>query len=192
MQTASGDHEIEWILSLSSRDKLLGDYHQTFIESDAILLELPTKNMVEATNKAAKVCAGELIILVSDDMFSCEMWDTRMLHKYEMIDGPGLLQVYDGITTKKITIPIMNREAYAKLGYVYHPDYKSMFADDDLRATAIKHQMYYNASDIYIEHRHYSVGKAVFDKTYQSENDHRVYIEGERTYFNRAKLNFPL
>ena len=192
IKTASGDHEIEWIVSLSTRDKLRGDYHQTFIDSGAILLELNTKNMVEATNEAAKLCAGEIMILVSDDMFSCQMWDMMMMHKYEMIDGPGLLQVYDGITTKKMTIPIMNREAYAKLGYIYHPDYKSMFADDDLHKTALKNNMLYNASDIYIEHRHYSVGKAVYDKTYQSENDRKVYTEGEQTYFNRARLNFPL
>jgi hypothetical protein len=67
-----------------------------------------------------------------------------------------------------------------------------MFADDDLHKTALKNNMLYNASDIYIEHRHYSVGKAVYDKTYQSENDRKVYTEGEQTYFNRARLNFPL
>ena len=192
MQTASGDHEIEWIVSLSSADKMLGDYNQTFIASGAILVELSTKNMVEATNEAAKLCAGELIILVSDDMFSPEMWDTRMLHKLEMIDGPAILQVYDGITSKKLTIPIMNREAYAKLGYIYHPDYKSMFADDDLRGTAMKHKMYYNATDIFIEHRHFSIGKAKFDETYRREIHHTVYKQGEITYYNRARLNFPL
>jgi hypothetical protein len=148
--------------------------------------------MVEATNEAAKLCAGELIILVSDDMFSCEMWDTRMLHKLEMIDGPAILQVYDGITSKKLTIPIMNREAYAKLGYIYHPEYKSMFADDDLRGTAMKHKMYYNATDIFIEHRHFSIGKAKFDETYRREIHHTIYKAGEITYYNRARLNFPL
>jgi len=125
-------------------------------------------------------------------MWSCELWDSKILHKYEMINGPGILQVNDGITVKKLTIPIMNREAYAKLGYVYHPDYVSMFADDDLRKTALQHGLYYNGTDIMIEHRHYSVKKSKYDKTYQSENSRTAWRIGEKIFFERAKHKFPL
>ena len=192
MATASGEHQYEWIVSLSMKDAPLEQYHQTFINSDAVLITTRSTNMVEATNEAAKVCAGQIIILVSDDMFSPELWDERILHKFEMIDGPGVLQVYDGITKMKMTIPIMNREAYALLGYVYHPDYVSLFADDDLRATALTHKMYYNGTDILIEHRHYSVNKSKYDKTYQIENSKIAWKIGEQTFFKRAKLKFPI
>jgi hypothetical protein len=192
MNTASGDHEYEWIVSLSKKDATLEQYYQTFTNSDAVLITTRSKNMVEATNEIAKLCAGQIIILVSDDMWSCELWDRKILHKFEMINGPGVLQVSDGITVTKLTIPIMNREAYAKLGYVYHPDYISMFADDDLRKTALQHGMYYNGTDIMIEHRHYSVKKAKYDKTYQSENSHKALTHGERIFFQRAKNKFPI
>lgn len=192
MKTASGDHEYEWIVSLSKKDATLEEYYQTFTNSDAILVVTRSTNMVEATNEIAKLCAGEIIILVSDDMWSCELWDSKILHKFEMINGPGVLQVNDGITTLKLTIPIMNREAYAKLGYVYHPDYISMFADDDLRKTALQHGMYFNGTDIMIEHRHYSVKKAKYDKTYQSENSNLAWTKGEKVFFQRAKNKFPL
>jgi hypothetical protein len=192
MKTASSDHEYEWIVSLSKKDATLEEYYQTFTNSDAVLVVTRSTNMVEATNEIAKLCAGEIIILVSDDMWSSELWDTKILHKFEMINGPGVLQVNDGITTLKLTIPIMNREAYAKLGYVYHPDYISMFADDDLRATALSNNMYYNGTDILIEHRHFSVGKSQYDKTYQSENSRTAWRIGEKIYFDRAKRKFPL
>ena len=192
MKTASGDHEYEWIVSLSKKDATLEEYYQTFTNSDAVLVVTRSTNMVEATNEIAKLCAGQLIILVSDDMWSCELWDSKILHKFEMINGPGVLQVNDGITTLKLTIPIMNREAYAKLGYVYHPDYISMFADDDLRKTALQHGMYFNGTDIMIEHQHYSVKKAKYDKTYQSENSKLAWTKGEKVFFERAKKKFPL
>ena len=192
MKTASGDHEYEWIVSLSIKDASLEQYHQTFTNSNAVLITANTRNMVEASNEGAKVCAGQIMILVSDDMWSPQLWDERILHKFEMIDGPGLLQVDDGITSKKMTIPIMNREAYAKLGYMYHPDYISMFADDDLRATALSNGMYYNGTDILIEHRHFSVGKSKYDKTYQSENSRTAWRIGEKIFFERAKLKFPI
>jgi hypothetical protein len=192
MKTASGDHEYEWIVSLSKKDATLEEYYQTFTNSDAVLVVTRSTNMVEATNEIAKLCAGKIIILVSDDMWSCELWDSKILHKYEMINGPGILQVNDGITVKKLTIPIMNREAYAKLGYVYHPDYVSMFADDDLRKTALQHGLYYNGTDIMIEHRHYSVKKSKYDKTYQSENSRTAWRIGEKIFFERAKHKFPL
>jgi hypothetical protein len=192
MATASGDHQYEWIVSLSIKDVSHELYHQAFTDSDAVLITTRSTNMVEATNEAAKVSAGQILILVSDDMWSPELWDERILHKFEMIDGPGILQVHDGITSKKMTIPIMNREAYAKLGYMYHPDYVSLFADDDLRATALTHGMYYNATDILIEHRHFSIGKAKYDKTYQSENSRTAWRKGEKIFFERAKLKFPI
>ena len=192
MKTASGDHEYEWIVSLSKKDATLEQYYQTFTDSDAVLITTRSKNMVEATNEIAKLCAGQLIILVSDDMWSCELWDSKILHKFEMINGPGILQVSDGITVTKLTIPIMNREAYKKLGYIYHPDYISMYADDDLRKTALQHGMYYNGTDIMIEHRHYSVNKAKMDKTYASENSRTAWKIGEQVFFERAKNKFPI
>lgn len=192
MQTCSGEHEIEWIVSLNRSDTELENYEQCFIGAKVVLLRTNSSNMVQATNQAAKVCAGELLILVSDDMWSPEMWDSRILHKYEMIDGAGILQVFDGITAQKLTIPIMNRLAYLKLGYMYHPEYISMYADDDLRKTALKHDMLYNATDIVIEHKHYSVGKSKYDKTYATENSRLAWKQGEQLYFERAKLQFPI
>ena len=192
MNTASGDHEYEWIVSLSKKDATLEQYYQTFADADAVLITTRSKNMVEATNEIAKLCAGQIIILVSDDMWSCELWDSKILHKFEMINGPGILQVSDGITVTKLTIPIMNREAYKKLGYIYHPDYISMYADDDLRKTALQHGMYYNGTDIMIEHRHYSVNKAKMDKTYASENSRTAWKIGEQVFYERAKNKFPL
>jgi glycosyltransferase involved in cell wall biosynthesis len=192
IKTCSEDHEIEWIVSLNSNDAEIENYHQCFIGADAVLMETNSKNMVQATNEAAKVCSGDLLILVSDDMFSPEMWDSRILNKYEIIDGPGILQVYDGITSQKLTIPIMNRLAYIKLGYMYHPEYISMYADDDLRKTALKHGMLYNATDIFIEHRHFMNGKANYDKTYALENSQKAMAHGQKLYYERAKLNFPI
>jgi len=192
MQTCSGEHEIEWIVSLNRSDTELENYEQCFIGAKVVLLKTNSSNMVQATNQAAKVCAGELLILVSDDMWSPEMWDSRILHKYEMIDGAGILQVFDGITAQKLTIPIMNRLAYLKLGYMYHPEYISMYADDDLRKTALKHGLLYNATDIVIEHKHYSVGKSKYDKTYATENSRLAWKKGEQLYFERAKLQFPI
>lgn len=192
LKTASGDHEYEWILSLSQADASIEEYHHSFLGTDAILLVAPTKSVVQAANEGAKVCAGQIIIVASDDMFSPEMWDSRILHKFEMIEGPGLLQIDDQITTKKMTLPIMNREAYARLGYVYHPAYISMYADDDLRATAIANGMYYNGTDIVFDHRHFSVGKSKYDSTYRTENSPKAYKQGQILYYERAKLKFPI
>ena len=89
IKTASGDHELEWILSLSQADASIEEYHHSFLGTNAILLVAPTKSVVQAANEGAKVCAGQLIIVASDDMFSPEMWDSRILHKFEMIPGPG-------------------------------------------------------------------------------------------------------
>ncbi len=148
--------------------------------------------MVMASNAGAKIAGQDILILVSDDMFAPQGWDSLLLDWFARHPEPAVLQVHDGIRSDILTIPIMNRGAYERLGYLYHPKYISMFADNDLTETAKAHGMYHVDESIEIEHRHYTVGKSQLDETYKRENSATAWTHGQRLFNQRQKIGFPL
>ena len=184
--------DLEWIIGLSDGDPYEDEYSELF-DGTATIVVVPGRTMVAATNAAAAESTGDPMILVSDDMFPPMRWDALLTAAFSWLaQGPAVLQVSDGIRSDILTIPIMNRAAYELLGYMYHPMYMSMYADNDLRATCEKHGILHMATDIEFDHRHYSVGKSQQDMTYKHENSRTAMDHGQRIFERRKKLGFPI
>lgn len=191
MGQAKRGYEVEYVLSLNQSDQSVQQYFELFNPHDRVkIIQSPATNMVQATNAGAEQTFGEIIILMSDDMFPPWHWD-------ELLDGeftertPTVLQVHDGIRDDIVTLPIMNRQAYLKLGYIYHPNYLSMFADNDLAETAKAHGMY-KRSEVRFVHKHYTAGLSANDATYKHENSSIKYTHGQRVFELRKREGFPI
>jgi hypothetical protein len=184
--------EYEWIISLSDNDPTASQYIHIFRHEPVTIISTGATNMVMASNAGAKIAGQDILILVSDDMFAPHGWDSILLDWFARHPDPAVLQVHDGIRSDILTIPIMNRGAYERLGYLYHPKYISMFADNDLTETAKAHGMYHVDESIEIEHRHYTVGKSQLDETYKRENSATAWTHGQRLFNQRQKIGFPL
>jgi hypothetical protein len=78
----------------------------------------------------------DIVVLVSDDMLPrMEGWDDviRMYMKCYFPDTNGILWFNDGFQEDKLnTLCIYGRKFYESQGYIYHPDYKSLFCDTEL------------------------------------------------------------
>ena len=186
----ASDVGIQHIVSLSANDPTIDTYTSLFTTDDSAVIVSPATNMVAASNIAAERADGDVLILISDDMFPPMGWANKIT-PYLDVDWPVVLQVHDGIRDDIMTLPIMNRAAYDRLGYLYHPDYLSMFADNDLAETA-KAQGWYVKCDVRFEHRHYTVGKAELDETYRKENSKTKWDHGQRVYERRKRDGFPV
>jgi hypothetical protein len=185
-------HKIEWIISLNHDELFSSDYYKLFeFCDDVTIIESNVSNMVAATNVAAMRTTFDYIILVSDDMYANNAWDVKLINAFAQYkDLPAIIQVHDGIRSDILTIPIMNRLAYEKLGYIYNPKYISMYADNDLMMVAKKQNMYYEHIDILFDHRHYTVGKSKLDYTYRRENSNIAFEHGKRLFHHRMKHLF--
>lgn len=144
--------------------------------------------VVQATNAAAKQCTGDILVYLSDDFKCPDNWGELIIKEFENDNRPLVLRVDDCLQrfdTPIITIPIMNRELYNKLGYFWHPEYKSMFCDEDLFWTAMSIGAVKNCPNLKFPHEHYSNGKAKRDETYiRSEAN---WNQGKEV-FRRRKL----
>lgn len=142
------------------------------------------RTMVEALNLGAKEATGDILIYVSDDFECPPFWDLEIL---EAVEGKKdfVLDVDDGIQDRVFTITIMSRSYYERLGYMYHPGYMSMFADNDLTEQAKADGVVVPARHLLFRHNHPVAGRAQMDATYARQGSSTAWKHGEALFNQR-------
>ncbi len=170
LSQASGTIPIEHILSIDNSDDQLPIYKQLFSSSpNSCGIANDNTSVVDATNQGAKVAKGDILIYLSDDFKCPKDWDLRLVEEFDM-DLAMLLKVDDCLQKFHVgvlTIPIMNRKLYNKLGYFWHPEYKSMFVDEHLYWICKNNSWLHFAPDLKFPHEHPCNGLAENDETYK-------------------------
>jgi hypothetical protein len=98
----------------------------------------PNKSKIEACNANMNEIDWEwdIVVLVSDDMIpQLQGYDdvirNHMLSRFP--DTNGILWFNDGTQGDKLnTLCVFGRTMYQSFGYIYHPEYKSLFCDNEL------------------------------------------------------------
>lgn len=161
--------------------------HNFWIEENANI------SVVDATNHAAKVSKGDILLYLSDDFKCFDNWGVAVLKEFENESRPLLLKVDDCLQNFQVpvlTIPIMNRALYERLGYFWHPEYKSMFVDEDLYWTAHKLGAMKMCPHLKFPHEHPANGKAPDDETYRRSAAN--WDQGKGVYQRRKAQGFPV
>lgn len=190
--TKCNTDNFEHILSIDSDDPHPLRYINNFPNHKFFLVN-DNKSVVEATNQAAKVSTGDILIYLSDDFDCTNEWDKLIEKEFEGVTKPMILKVDDCLQkfdVAVLTIPIMNRAMYEKLGYFWHPEYKSMFVDEDLYWTANKLGALKLAPHLKFPHNHVSIGKAPDDDTYRRSALN--WNQGKAVFARRKAAGFPL
>ena len=180
--------EVEHILSLDTSDAQLGAY--TAIDLQCIS---DNSNVVQATNTAAKKALGDILVYLSDDFDCFDNWVVAIENEVKNFGPLWLLKVDDCLQkfdVPVLTIPIMSRGLYNRLGYFWYPEYRSMFCDEDLYWTCRKLGVIRNAPHLKFEHKHASVGKAPDDETYRRSA--KNWDQGKELFNKRKGLGFPV
>lgn len=174
----------EYILSCDISDSNIDEYRALAKKYGTNITINDNTCCVEAANSGAKMASGDILILVSDDFMSFYGWNVA-LKEFYMPETPQIYQVFDGITKDIITIPIMTKEAYKALGYIYYPEYKSMFADNDLRMEAERLGFLVDATILLFQHKHWSNGMADKDEQYLHQEKSENWIIGSKVFERR-------
>ena len=191
--------DVELIVSIDNSDAwkayfdLYPPYPHEPIGSYIRLYMNDNDSVVQATNRAAKQATGDILLYLSDDFKCFDNWGLSVLKEFEGEDRPLLLKVDDCLQKFQVpvlTIPIMNRKLYERLGYFWHPEYKSMFVDEDLYWTAQKLNAMKMCSHLKFEHHHAANGKAPDDETYRRSAAN--WDQGKSVYQRRKAEGFPV
>jgi hypothetical protein len=202
MSQTSGTVEIEHILSLDFSDPFNEDYsmvekegekeHKPFGKNSHTIID-HNDCVVEATNQAAKLAKGDILIYLSDDFKCPKNWDLLLVEKFKDLNRPALIKVDDCLQkfhVPVLTIPIMNSLLFKKLGYFWHPGYRSMFVDEDLFWVCETNGFMIYAPDLQFPHEHPANGKAQSDETYKRSSAN--WDQGKAMFAKRKQEGFKL
>lgn len=137
----------------------------------------------------------DIVVLVSDDMIpQLQGYDdvirTHMGARFP--DTNGILWFNDGYQTDKLnTLCVFGRSFYDSRGFLYHPDYKSLFCDteltDDCKGSLSSKCLY--VPYCIIRHEHPGTGyPQVMDSLY--ERNQRYWSEDLHTYIRRKQYPY--
>jgi len=194
--------DVEVIVSLDnndpSKDWYFKVYSQAWVlnpndEPRVAMLVSENDSVVQATNMAAKESRGDILVYLSDDFDCFPDWGISVKNEFNKYQGPTLIKVDDKLQrfdVAVLTIPIMNRACYDKLGYFFHPGYKSMFVDEHLYWRTRKLGFLQYAPHLKFEHRHVSVGKAQDDETYRRSAAN--WDQGKALFKQHQAAGFPV
>lgn len=189
--------DIELILSIDRSDPKALDYHRVYSEwpnhFPIWFSERDNLSVVEATNNAAAIAKGDILIYLSDDFKSPDNWAELVLKEFENENRPLLIKVDDCLQKFEVpvlTVPIMNRALYERLKYFWHPSYKSMFCDEDLYWTARKLGALKFSPHLKFPHEHPANGKAPDDETYRASA--KNWNQGKAIFTQRKAQGFQV
>lgn len=133
----------------------------------------------------------DILINMSDDM----KWGTfgfdDIIRQHMPANLDGFLHVPDDYAQDRVcTTSIIGYRYYQRDMFVYHPDYYSMFCDDEATIVAKQRGCYIHVPGIQLEHLHYTnMGKASKDALYR-RND--TYLADQKIFQERQRQNFNL
>jgi len=123
-------------------------------------------------------------------------WDVEIVNamNQHFPDLDGCVHFNDGNTNGElITFSILGRKLYEHFGYIYHPDYKSLYCDDEFTQEVKRMGKEKYIDKVIISHEHYSVRGSQNDGDLDlATKKTLVYSGRDQQIFNtRKKLGFP-
>lgn len=189
---------MSFLITLDNDDKLMNnpdviDILKTFKNIKYVYGD--SKSKIEAVNRDMETETDwDILLLASDDMIpKVKGYDTIIRNKMKNTypDTDGVLWFNDGHQGNKLnTLCILGKKYYQRFNYIYQPDYKSLWADNEFMdvANLLGKQTYF--SEVIIKHEHPDIGFGNRDNIHldNSKND---YIDKD-LYLKRKLINFEL
>jgi len=159
----------------------------TNINTQRVIVERG-KGCVAAWNACAKASTGDILIQLSDDWEPTPHWDATIISEFDAADGERILAISDGHRVDDLLcMAILNRQRYEKQGFMFHPDFFSVYSDNYFTWCAHKDGVIKDARHIVFEHKHPVFNKAEWDDTYTVSNSQQNYIQGHGKFLELTR-----
>jgi translation elongation factor P/translation initiation factor 5A len=153
-----------------------------------------SKTKIQACNADVdKIIGWDVVLLASDDMIPVEKgYDTiitgDMNDHFKNLDG--VLWYNDGGQNNINTLCILGKKYYERFDYIYHPDYISLWCDNEFTDVSLNLKKCYRSDRIIIEHAHPVYQKTNYDQLYVRNESY--FLADKETYNKRKEKNFDL
>lgn len=193
------DKDIRFLVTLDSDDPHINTYvkYCQSLQQQGLSIEWIiglSSNKIHAVNRDMdKSGDWDIVVLASDDMIcKVQNWDFILSNEMESYfpDTDGVLYHKDG-KTQLNTMCILGREYYNRFGYIYEPEYISLWADNEFMEVSRMLEKERVFEQVLFEHEHYSTHRHIQPDAMMLKNQ-KFYHQDEATYKRRKHLNFNI
>lgn len=153
-----------------------------------------SENKVAAINRdVVFVDNWDILINMSDDMeFIQPGFDVTIIKDYKSFAIGDVLMHYPDQAAGQalITMAIMDKKYYDRFGYIYNPEYKSLFCDNEQQEVAKLLGRYVFIKKRLFNHNHPAWGLAPVDDLMRHTES--FFAEDEATFKRRKSINFGI
>lgn len=160
------------------------------------MIEGTSNNKIHACNRDINEYKNEwdIILLMSDDMIpQVDGWDKIIRQKMQehFPDTDGALWFNDGYQDRTCTLTIFGKKYYDRFGWLYCPDYSSLFSDNEQTEVGLQlGKMEYFETCI-IKHEHFANNSQIKRDKLYDYNESFFHMD-QAVYNERNSRNFDL
>jgi len=186
-------HHFMFVVSIDSDDEVTKQSKELeLMEKDnrVTVIEGVSKNKVQAINRDVPKSGWDILVNLSDDqVFIVKDFDAQIIKDFNG-NLDQFIHYPDGHVNELLpTMSIMGREYYNRFGYIYHPDYASLWCDNEAMDVAIELGKYKYSNVQIFDHLHPAWGHGVADA--QLIRTQNYYRQDSRTFNKRKLAGFP-
>lgn len=151
---------------------------------------------IHAINRDIPKMPWDILVDISDDFIFTKQGFDKIIRDHcgpdDCLHFPEPFATSQSEKAKNENIIIMacmGRKYYDRFGYIYNPEYKSLFCDNELTAVAKKLGRYKFVDESIFYHAHPAAGYGKADA--QTQRTESFWKEDKATYYRRKEAGFP-
>jgi hypothetical protein len=152
------------------------------------------KDKIAAVNADIETFDFDICLLASDDMIPKEPRYDEIIRGYYQRFFPnydGVLHFNDGYQKDLLnTLSILGYPYWNRFKYIYHPAYKSLWADAEFGNVSRRLGKFKYFDQVIIRHEHPGLGLTDMDQLYMKNN--ALNGVDQKTFFDRDAMNYDL
>lgn len=139
----------------------------------------------------------KIIICMSDDFeFLVKGFDVQIRNDMARLfpDTDGVLHYDDGTMNGRrlMTMSILGKKYFDRFGYIYHPDYKSVYVDNEETEKARLLGKYFYSPKSIFKHKHWLFNENKKDELNIRNDAPEMYAHDSAVFNKRKQTNFGL
>jgi Glycosyl transferase family 2 len=196
----SWEHEYQFVISMDTNDETMNnDEMKRFLNGLRKRVQVEyyygdSKNKIDACNRDMVAPCADILVLVSDDMVpQIQDFDKLIVEdmKKSFPDYDGMLNYNDGFKPdwpNLCTLTIYGMKYYRRFNYIYHPEYISLFADNEQTIVGRILNRIKDIDTVIIKHE----WNAINDDLRKQTESRELYNKDFETFNKRKSMNFGL
>lgn len=191
---ATDRNNINYLITVDSDDPSMQRIENDINVNNVTVSYGTSDSKIHACNRDMEQIKGwDIVVLMSDDMIpQVDGWDEiireDMVNNISNIDG--VFWYPDGYQNRICTLCIIGKKYYDRFGYIYHPDYHSLFCDNEFTEVAIGLDKMFVSEQTLFKHEHFANNPQVKRDALYNRNEALFNLD-KVTYERRKAQGFP-